>query len=81
MLLAGKPRSGAALTAAVTGRLYCIVLFRGNNPLSLDSLSHYSRVCTGSPVPEAHTDSDVTVFGRFLKFLRADSPVSIDNYR
>ena len=81
MLLAGKARSGAALTAAVTV-LYCTVLFRGNNPLSLDSLSHYSRVCTGSPVPEAeaHTDSDVTVFGRFLKFLLADSPVSIDNY-
>ena len=87
MLLAGKPGLGRHLTAAVTGRLHCMhctVLFGGNNPLSLDALSYYSQVCTGSPVPEAeaHIDSD-TVFGRFLKFLLTDSPVVsiiIDNY-
>ena len=78
----GKARSGAALNcscywpAALV--LYCTVLSGGNNPLSPDALSYYSQICTGAAVPEAeaHSDSD-TVFGRFVKFLLAASPVSI----
>ena len=88
----GKARSGAALNcscywpAALV--LYCTVLsamltMDYYRHFSLDALSYYSQICTGAAVPEAeaHSDSD-TVFGRFVKFLLAASPVShfFDNF-